>query len=32
MVKLLEDGIAKGNAHVGIYTELGVLYAKYFPK
>jgi hypothetical protein len=29
MMKLLEDGIAKGNAHVGIFTELGVLYAKY---
>jgi len=32
MTKLLEDGIAQGNAHVGIYTELGVLYAKYFPR
>jgi len=29
MISLLEGGLGLERAHVGIYTELGVLYAKY---
>lgn len=31
MISLLETGMGLDRAHVGIYTELGALYAKYNP-
>ena len=31
MISLLETGMGLERAHVGIYTELGILYAKYVP-
>jgi len=32
MIGLLEQAMNMDRAHVGIYTELGVLYAKYYPE
>lgn len=32
MIDLLETGMGLERAHIGIYTELGVLYAKYQPQ
>lgn len=32
MISLLETGMGLDRAHVGIFTELGVLYAKYSPE
>jgi len=32
MISLLETGMGLERAHVGIFTELGVLYAKHLPK
>lgn len=32
MITLLETGMGLERAHVGIYTELGILYAKYMPE
>ena len=29
MISLLETGMGLERAHIGLYTELGVLYAKY---
>lgn len=31
LISLLEQGMSLERAHKGIYTELGVLYAKYAP-
>lgn len=31
MMSLLETGMGLDRAHVGIFTELGILYAKYNP-
>ena len=31
MISLLETGLGLERAHVGLYTELGILYAKYQP-
>jgi clathrin heavy chain len=31
LITLLESGIGLERAHMGIFTELGVLYAKYRP-
>lgn len=31
LIGLLESGIGLERAHMGIFTELGVLYAKYRP-
>merc|ERR1719443_2509659 len=32
LISLLDSGLANERAHVGMYTELGVLYAKYKPE
>lgn len=32
MIELLEQAISVRTAHIGVYTELGVLYAKYYPE
>jgi len=32
MIELLQQGMALETAHIGIFTELGVLYAKYTPE
>lgn len=32
MISLLETGMGLERAHVGIFTELGVMYAKYAPE
>ncbi len=32
MISLLEYGVTLERAHVGIFTELGILYAKYKPE
>jgi len=32
MISLLEQGMGLPRAHIGIYTELGVLFAKYHPE
>ncbi|SBT48654.1 clathrin heavy chain, putative [Plasmodium ovale wallikeri] len=32
LMNLLENGLTNERAHVGIYTELGILYAKYKPE
>jgi clathrin heavy chain len=32
MINLLEYGVTLDRAHVGIFTELGILYAKYKPE
>ncbi|KAI4834912.1 clathrin heavy chain [Plasmodium brasilianum] len=32
LISLLENGLSNDRAHVGIYTELGILYAKYKPE
>lgn len=32
MIDLLEQAIATRNAHIGIFTELGVIFAKYYPE
>jgi len=32
MINLLETGMGLERAHVGVYTELGVMYAKYKPE
>lgn len=29
MIELLETGMGLERAHIGIYTELGILFAKY---
>lgn len=31
MISLLETGVGLERAHVGIFTELAILYAKYHP-
>jgi clathrin heavy chain len=31
LIQLLETGLGLDQAHIGIFTELGVLYAKYVP-
>lgn len=32
MIALLESGMHMDRAHIGIFTELGVMYAKYKPE
>jgi clathrin heavy chain len=32
MIELLQQGMTFETAHIGIFTELGVLYAKYLPE
>lgn len=32
IISLLETGIGLERVHIGIYTELGILYAKYKPE
>lgn len=32
MISLLQNGMTLERAHIGIFTELGILYAKYFPE
>lgn len=32
MISLLQSGMTLDRAHIGIFTELGVLYAKYQPE
>jgi clathrin heavy chain len=32
MISLLETGMSLDKAHIGIYTELAILYAKYKPE
>eukprot|EP00824_Muranothrix_gubernata_P013157 TRINITY_DN2754_c0_g1_i2.p1 TRINITY_DN2754_c0_g1~~TRINITY_DN2754_c0_g1_i2.p1 ORF type:complete len:1581 (-),score=427.08 TRINITY_DN2754_c0_g1_i2:505-4755(-) len=32
LISLLENGLGGERSHIGLYTELGVLYAKYMPK
>ena len=32
MIELLQQGMTLETAHIGIFTELGVLYAKYSPE
>jgi clathrin heavy chain len=32
IISLLETGMGLDRAHVGIFTELGILYAKYSPE
>lgn len=32
MIELLEQAISVRTAHIGVFTELGILYAKYYPE